>query len=333
MNELELRHLRVICAVADAGSLSKAAVQLGVSQPALTAQLQRLERRVGGLLFARTGTGVVPTDLGSYVLTSARLLLGEVEDLMAGIKQRTQATTVTGVVRVGGPPGLIVPLFATAIADRLGGAEATIDIETHPVEVLRKLADRKLDFAILEENPGFRTPLPAHLHARVMLRAPLFVALAETHPLAHRAVIDLVDLADESWVMPPVAEGTEQLAFVRACAGRGFTPRIKHQMSDSTTTRALVQAGAVTLAKPVAREGNGLVIRSLAGTPLRQEIVLVWHEESTLVGAVEKAPASVLAAYAQLVDTNPLFAAWWERHKDSPLDPVDEPVARTLNPS
>ncbi|GLZ37303.1 LysR family transcriptional regulator [Actinokineospora sp. NBRC 105648] len=314
MSELELRHLRVIRAVADAGSLSKAAVQLGVSQPALTAQLQRLERRVGGLLFARTGTGVVPTDLGTYVLSTARVLLNDVDELMAGIRRRTQATTIAGQVRVGGPPGLIVPRFATAIADRLGGAEASIDIDMHPAELVRKVLDHKVDFAVLEENPGFRTALPPGLHSRVMLSAPLFVALAETHPLADRHDIELPELAGDSWVMPPVAEGTEQLAFARVCAAAGFTPIIKHQMSDTTTTRALVQAGAVTLAKPVAREGNGVVIRSLKGNPMRQEIVLVWHEESGLAGAAEQAPASLLTAYSQLTDTNPLFAAWWAEH-------------------
>ncbi|MDQ3403648.1 MAG: LysR family transcriptional regulator [Actinomycetota bacterium] len=324
MNELELRHLRVIRAVADAGSLSKAAVQLGVSQPALTAQLQRLERRIGGLLFARTGTGVVPTDLGSYVLTAARMLLTDVEDMMTGIKQRTQATTVTGVVRIGGPPGLIIPLFATAIADRLGGAEASIDIETQPAELVRKVADRKLDFAVLEDNPGFRTQLPPSLHSRVMLRAPLFVALSASHPLAGNHEIELRDLAQDNWVMPPIAEGTEQLAFARACATKGFAPKIKHQMSDSTTTRALVQGGAVTLAKPVAQEGGGLVIRALVGTPLRQEIVLVWHEDSTLAGAAEQAPESLLSAYGQLVGTNPLFAAWWAAHKDAPMEPTSK---------
>lgn len=325
MTELELRHLRVICAVADAGSLSKAAVQLGVSQPALTAQLQRLERRVGGLLFARTGTGVVPTDLGSYVLTTARLLLGEVDDLMAGIKQRTQTATATGVVRVGGPPGLIVPMFATSIADRLGGAEAAIEIETQPIELLRKLVDRKLDFAVLEENPGFRTPLPSHLHARVMLRAPLFVAISENHRLAGRTAIDLAELADDNWVMPPVAEGTEQLAFVRACAARGFTPRIRHQMSDSTTTRALVEAGAVTLAKSVAREGNGLVIRALVDSPLLQEIILVWHEDNVLADAAGEAPKLLFDAYDQLTDTNPLFASWWAENRDKPVEEVTLP--------
>lgn len=328
MHELELRHLRVIIAVADAGSLSKAAVQLGVSQPALTAQLQRLERRVGGLLFARSGTGVVPTDLGSYVLSAARLVLTDVDELMAGIKQRTQAVTVAGMIRVGGPPGLIVPLFATALAERLGNAETSIDIDSNPVELTRKVLDGKLDFAVLEENPGFRTPLPAQLHSRVMLSAPMFVALADTHRLAGVGDIDLRELADENWVLPPVGEVPEQLALLRACAGSGFTPRIKHQVSDSTTTRALVQAGAVTLAKPVAREGNGLVIRNIAGTPLRHEIVLIWHEESTLAGAAEQAPTSLLEAYSKLVDTNPLFAAWWAEHKDAPADGATRAVRR-----
>ena len=311
MSELELRHLRVIRAVADAGSLSKAAVRLGVSQPALTAQLQRLERRLGGLLFARTATGVVPTDLGAYVLTGARVLLAEVDELMAGIRSRTLAPAAAGRVRVGGPPGLIVPLFATALADRLDGVEAAIDIENQPAELIRRVVDRTVDLAVLEDNPGFRTPLPPVLRSRVMFCAPLFVALAETHPLAGAPEIDLADLAQDAWVLPSAAEGPEQAAFVRACTAHGFTPRIRHELSDSTTTRALVQAGAVTLAKPVAREGTGLVIRGLRNTPMRQEIVLVWHADNTFG---EAAPAALLAAYAQLTDTNPLFAAWWDEH-------------------
>ncbi|SDI97182.1 DNA-binding transcriptional regulator, LysR family [Actinokineospora alba] len=320
MHELELRHLRVIIAVADAGSLSKAAVQLGISQPALTAQLQRLERRVGGLLFARSGTGVVPTDLGSYALSAARLVLTDVDEMMAGLKQRIQAVTVAGMIRVGGPPGLIVPLFATAIAERLGNVETAMYIESTPVELARKVLDGKVDFAILEENPGFRTPLPAQLHSQVMISAPMFVAVSDTHRLAGVGDIDLRELADENWVLPPVGEVPEQLALLRACAGSGFTPKIKHQVSDSATTRALVQAGAVTLAKPVVREGPGLVIRNIAGTPLRQEIVLIWHEETTVAATAEQARIALLEAYSKLVGTNPLFAAWWAEHKDAPAE-------------
>jgi DNA-binding transcriptional LysR family regulator len=48
---LELRHLKVVCAIAETGSVTKAASTLGLAQPALTAQLQRIERTLGGPLF------------------------------------------------------------------------------------------------------------------------------------------------------------------------------------------------------------------------------------------------------------------------------------------
>lgn len=57
---LELRHLRVVCAIAETGSVTKAASTLGLAQPALTAQLQRIERTLGGPLFERDRRGPVP---------------------------------------------------------------------------------------------------------------------------------------------------------------------------------------------------------------------------------------------------------------------------------
>jgi DNA-binding transcriptional LysR family regulator len=53
--ELELRHLHSLCVIADAGSVTKAATVLGVSQPSLTAQLQRVERELGGRSLSGTG--------------------------------------------------------------------------------------------------------------------------------------------------------------------------------------------------------------------------------------------------------------------------------------
>src|SRR5687768_4104648 len=57
MAELELRHLRAVCAIADEGSVTKAAARLGLTQPALSAQLRSVERLVGGQLFERTPAG------------------------------------------------------------------------------------------------------------------------------------------------------------------------------------------------------------------------------------------------------------------------------------
>ena len=66
---VELRHLRVMVLVAEAGSVGRAARWLKVSQPSLTAQLKRIESAFGGELFERSRTGVTPTPLGRYAWT------------------------------------------------------------------------------------------------------------------------------------------------------------------------------------------------------------------------------------------------------------------------
>src|SRR3954464_59138 len=71
---LELRHLKVVCAIAETGSVTKAASLLGLAQPALTAQLQRIERTLGGPLFERDRRGARPRARGELVLARARVL-------------------------------------------------------------------------------------------------------------------------------------------------------------------------------------------------------------------------------------------------------------------
>lgn len=67
--ELELRHLRVLCAIADSGSVGRAAAALGYTQPALSTQLRRIERLLGEGLFVRASTGVELTAYGAEVVS------------------------------------------------------------------------------------------------------------------------------------------------------------------------------------------------------------------------------------------------------------------------
>src|SRR3954447_25885302 len=78
---LELRHLKVVVAIAETGSVTKAASQLGLAQPALTAQLQRIEPPLGGPLCERDRGGARPTALGELVLSRARVLLPAMKGL------------------------------------------------------------------------------------------------------------------------------------------------------------------------------------------------------------------------------------------------------------
>ena len=97
--DLEIRHLKVVCAIAETGSVTKAASRLGLAQPALTAQLQRIERILGGTLFERDRRGARPTALGELVLSRARVLL----PAMKGLRDDAARLASAGGTRRAGP--------------------------------------------------------------------------------------------------------------------------------------------------------------------------------------------------------------------------------------
>ena len=76
--DLETRQLRMLVAIADEGTVTRAAAVLNVSQPALSHGLRSLERSVGVSLFARQPRGLVPTEAGDRLLRTARAVLREI---------------------------------------------------------------------------------------------------------------------------------------------------------------------------------------------------------------------------------------------------------------
>jgi len=316
VRELELRHLRVVCVVADVGSLSRAAAQLGVSQPALSAQLQRIERRLGGILFSRGNDGVRLTDLGNYVVRAGRIVLGEADRFAEGVVQRVRSTSLD-VVRIGGPPGPRVPAWAAQITAASIGSEVPIEVSIDTDDLVRRVAQQRIDFLMLEGAPGLTPSLPARLESRLLLVEPEFVGLPEAHPLAEREEIELADLAEEDWVAPPLHASAEQLAFARACTTAGFTPHIRHQVTDGLTARNLVERGAVCLASAVATEGQGVVIRPLVGTPLTQRIALVWHSDGPHARWADEAFRCAVLGYLTLIESCPTFRRWWHAHPEA----------------
>ncbi|ARP95482.1 LysR family transcriptional regulator [Bordetella genomosp. 13] len=109
----DLRALRIFARVARSGSITKVAIDLGVSQPAVSRYLSMLEKQCGGYLFTRNGRGVGLTELGQQVLPVAEQVLAGADalsDVVAAAHGR-----VTGTVRIGTLPSLsealIVPLL------------------------------------------------------------------------------------------------------------------------------------------------------------------------------------------------------------------------------
>ena len=112
---MELRHLRYFVSVAEASGVSRAALRVHISQPALSRQIHDLERELGVRLFVRVGRGIRLTVEGEDLLARARDVLTGAESL--GARARALADGAVGVLRVGATPQVmqnILPGFLAA---------------------------------------------------------------------------------------------------------------------------------------------------------------------------------------------------------------------------
>lgn len=308
MAELELRHLRLVCAIADKPSLTRAAARLGVSQPSLSASLQRIEQRVGGRLFERARTGTRTTELGAYLVGSARTILADMEHLLAGAAART--SRAGSELRIGACPGPIGPALSRSMTDALPTAAVTLQV-AGTSRLAHDLADHRLDFALLDECVGFPLRTGADIDTRQLVEEPVFVALPEQHPLAGHRSVALGDLFDEDWVLPPMRDSNDQVVLAHACAAAGFRPRIRHEATEQPARRALVAAGAVALAQPTSRSGRGVVVRPLRDDPIMLERVLAWNADGRHAVQADTVYRHAARAYLAQLDGNPDYRIWW----------------------
>ncbi|CAM5653645.1 hypothetical protein SGRIM128S_09730 [Streptomyces griseomycini] len=239
--ELELRHLKTIRAIADAGSLTRAATDLGLAQPALSAQLKRIERALGGELFERGRHGVRVTALGELVLERTRIVLPAVTELQQEAARFARTPRATACFRLGGTHGPLLGALVDRLADAAPDARMTTCTSWSERELAGLLAEGRLDFALAGTCGSAPPPGAEGLVWREVAVDPVFVMLPlEDHPLAHRAELDLAELAGEEWACVP-GDGCFGDCFTAACARAGFTPRRMYE----TDTASLVHLATV----------------------------------------------------------------------------------------
>ncbi len=188
---LETRELVHFLAVADELHFSRAAARLGIAQPALSRTIQRLERRLGLILFERNSRTVTLTPAGQVLAREARHALDVVD---AAARRTRRAGT--------GDPHLILAMKAGGDAGLLPAILAAYDREPGPLPVrvvfqtdrVRLLRDGRADAALLyspaEDLSGLDT--------EPLLTEPLMAVLPASHPLATRASLRTADLRDDN---------------------------------------------------------------------------------------------------------------------------------------
>jgi DNA-binding transcriptional LysR family regulator len=237
---MELRHLRYFIAVGEEENVSRAALKLHVSQPALSRQVRDLEDELGFLLLQRSAKSVRLTEAGHVFLTEARAVLQRAEDAVKAA--RAIATGARGELHVGYAPSLtarFLPRTLRAFQAESPGVRVRLhDLSTE--EMLAGLREGTLQMAFVVRLPA----MLRGLRFEELARDSLCLAVAPKHPLARRRTVKLAEIAREPLVTysrKDYPDAHENLAAMFAVIKS--KPRIAEEHDSVSSLIAAVEAG------------------------------------------------------------------------------------------
>jgi LysR family nitrogen assimilation transcriptional regulator len=246
MTSLQSDDLSCFVCVADTGSISRAALALGVDQSTISRQIARLESALDARLFHRSGRGVVLTDSGTTLLAYARQVASTLDEA----RQAVRAATAKGPAQVviAAQPTIATMAFAaigTAIRQRFPATRVRF-VEGHVSPVLSWLAAGEIDFALLylPEQQGA-------LKVDVLLDEDL--VLAAPPGWAHLGpTFALRNLGELPLILPSSGHGLRMLAEALASrTGSGLQIAMESNASNAVTL-SLVEAGCGATLLPLA---------------------------------------------------------------------------------
>ena len=228
--KLKLRDLHTLLAVAQRGSMAKAASDLAVTQPAVTKAIAELEKTLGVRLFDRTSKGAAPTQYGSALLKWSTVLFDDLRQAVDEIEFLADPTG--GHLRIGATEPIVAGLLP-AVIDHLSRRHPRITFHVWPASSVadqyRALRDRNLDLII---GRILRPLADDYLSTDILFDEPMHVVAGVGNPWLHRRRIDLPDLVNEPWCLPR-SDGVAGSLVAEAFRARGLNAPQNGVVSNS----------------------------------------------------------------------------------------------------
>ena len=272
-----LKQIRYFIAAAETGQVSQAAVELNVSQSAVTAAIQQLEAVLDLRLFDRNPAGVTLTPGGARFLLHARNIMAAVEEAMQVPRASPDATS--GRVRVGVSytvAGYFLPRHHARFHRNFPQVEVEL-FEAPRAAIEQALVDGSLDIAVILVSNLEATD---RLQSEILMRSRRRLWTTPEHALLKAASVGLADVAHHPYVMLTVDEAG--LTAGRYWARTPHEPDIVFRTSSVEAVRSMVAAGmGITILsdmvyRPWSLEGQRIETRLLLDDIPTMDVGLAW---------------------------------------------------------
>jgi LysR family nitrogen assimilation transcriptional regulator len=265
---VDIRQLRAFLAIADAGSVTRAAALLHVVQPAISRQLRLLEEELGAALFERGRLGMKLTDAGTTLVDYARRALRELERAKAEIQPKSGP--VSGSATIGLLPSvcdfLSGPLL---VASRRLYPDVRVRIAVGYAGHLEEwLRDGEVDAALLYD------PKPSSsLQVQAILEEPLYLVGLPQARLGHRRPTPLAELDGVPLILPSAPHGLRTL-IEHAFSSRHLNLTIAAETNSMAVQKHLVAHGIGLTVLPSVAVGEDVARKVLSASPICQPDLL-----------------------------------------------------------
>ena len=295
---LSLKQIRYFVAAAETGQVSRAAVEMNVSQSAVTTAIKQLEDTLSVSLLSRSSTGVTLTTDGEQFLRHARDILGTVDQALHFQRRATQH--ITGRVRIG-VTYTVAGYFLAPLLARFQRAFPEINI------LLEEGTKKKIESAILKGTYDLGLMVTQHQHHGqedqrltyiTMYRSSRRLWLSSSHPLLQTEAIGFKDIATAPYIALTV-DGAWDFAQ-RYWEGVPFRPNVVFKTGSVEAIRTMVASGmGVTilsdlLYRPWSLEGDRIETRDIGDGVPTVDVSMAFARRSVL-----SRPASTVSTFLQ----------------------------------
>lgn len=284
---VELRHLRYFLAVAEAGSFSRAADRLGISQPNVSQQMRDLEATLRVSLFQRRGKRILLTAAGEVFQEHSREILRQVEALMQDLS--LEPGQMRGSLHLG-----VVPILNVALMPQLLGmfAPEHPGISLNVEEISSTEIETALEEGRMDVGLGFLTRHSPNLRYERLCSDQFALIVHKSHPWAKRRSVEVAELHQARLLELPDTFVMRRMTDA-VCRNHQVRPRTVAEINAiETLLRSLAPLKAATLMPKIALRGTkDLISIPLKGKNLALEIGLlrlIGSEKNTAVGAFTK---------------------------------------------